>query len=252
VAEEKKSIALPEVKSVKDLGFKHQKFCMIGAAGIGKSEFFAQDPNVLFIDLEGNIKHLEGIYKVEARSWDDLRNIYNLLFHKSQEGNFPYSNIVFDTIDRVCDFAAEEVIENARNFYKNATNPINTIGDVPEGNGWAKWSQSVMGLMNKMQCLPCAITFIGHLKTKTVKEEGRTYDKHTISIAGNLGIQLLAWANHIMYVESYMLGDQLRRRVRTRPSQSIEAKSHGGTIPDNWVWGNSPKENFDYFRKLFV
>ena len=245
-------MSLPTEKSKKNTDFNRQKFCMIGSAGIGKSEFFAQDPNVLFIDLEGNINHLEGIYKMEARSWQDLRDIYGLLVAAKLGGAFPYTNIVFDTIDRVCDLAAEEVIINAREFYKNMNTPINTIGDVPEGNGWAKWSSLVMGLLNKYKDLPCAVSFIGHLKTKQVKASPKNYDKDTISIAGNLGIQLLAWANHIMHVESHIMGDQLKRRVRTRPTQSIEAKSHGGIIPDNWVWESDPKVNYEYFRKLFV
>jgi len=247
----KAGLTLPSAKSKKSTDFKEQKIGMIGAAKIGKSEFFAQDPNVLFIEAEAGLNHLE-VFKMRARSWDDLRSIYGLLLKEKEGGKFPYSMIVIDTIDRVYDFAEEVIIQRGKEFYKSIADDIHTIGDIPNGMGWAKVRELIMSFLNKLEELPCAIAFIGHLAIKKVKEGNREYDKSTINISGKTGLELLAWADHVLHVESSMMGDKMVRRVITRPSQSKEAGSRGAMVPANWVWKDSAKENYDFFRKLFV
>lgn len=224
---------------------------MIGSAGIGKSDFFSQDDKALFIEAEAGLNHLE-VMKMSARCWDDLREIYGLLVKANQNGNFPYSIIVLDTIDRIVDFADDEIVARSREFYKTLADQINTIGDVPNGAGWAKSTNLVMSFLNKLEELPCAIAFIGHVATKKIKEGTREYDKNTINMGGKTGLELLAWCDHVLHVESTMMGDKMIRRVITRPSQSKEAKSRGAIVPDNWVWSNNAKENYENFRKLFT
>lgn len=247
----KSALSLPSQKSKKNTDFKNQKIGMIGAPGIGKSEFFAQEEKVLFIEAESGLNHLE-VMKVPARSWEDLREIYGLLVKATQAGNFPYSLIVLDTIDRIVDFADDEIIARAREFYKTIADQIYTIGDIPNGAGWAKSTNLVMSFLNKLDELPCAVAFIGHLATKKITEGTRQYDKNTINMGGKTGLELLAWCDHVLHVESSMMGDKQVRRVITRPSQSKEAKSRGAIVPDNWVWGTDMKVNYDTFRKLFV
>lgn len=247
----KEALTLPSEKSKKNTDFNSQKLGVIGSAGIGKSEFFAQDPNALFIESEAGLNHLE-VFKMRARCWDDLRQIYGLLIQAKQSGKFPYTIVIVDTIDRVVDFAEEEIMTNAREFYKSIADQINTIGDIPNGMGWTKTKDLVMTFLNKLEELPCAAAFVGHLAQKVIKEGTREYNRATINIAGKLGLELLAWADHILHIESSMIGDKLVRRVISRPSQSKEAKSRGGLVPDNWVWKDNAKENYDYFRKLFV
>ena len=41
-----------------------------------------------------------------------------ILLKKAElDGKFPYSIVVIDTIDRIVDYAEEEIVANARNFY---------------------------------------------------------------------------------------------------------------------------------------
>ena len=244
------SIKLPTEKSTIDLLFKDQKIGIIGSAGIGKSSFFAEDSNALFIEAEAGLNFLK-VFKVPARCWEDLREIYAELKTLEQSGKFPYSIIVVDTIDRIVDFAEEEIVKRAKEFYKTMSNEINTIGDVPNGAGWAKQKDLVMGFLNKLEELPCAIAYIGHLQTKEIKEGVQKYNKDTINIGGKLGLELLAWPDHLLHIKSTMQGEKLIRRIRTKPSQSIEAKSRGGIVQDNWQWSENMAENYQAFRKLF-
>lgn len=245
------AIQLPTQKSAIDLDFKKQKFGMIGASGIGKSNFWAQDEKSFFIDTEGGL-NFETVHKLPARCWDDLREIYALLKSAEQKGDFPYSVVVLDTLDKVVDYAEEEIIQRAREFYTKIADQINTIGDVPNGAGWARTRGLVSNFLDKLSQLPCAIAYIGHLQTKRIEEGVRKYDKHTISLWKGVGEDLLAWPDHLLHVEATLIGDKLKRTVWTKPTQSKECKSRGGVVPDGWTWGNSMKENYDYFRKLFT
>ena len=240
---------LPQQKSKRNLAFSAQKFGIIGASGIGKSNFFAQDPKAFFIEAEAGL-NFEEVFKLPARSWEDLRSIYASLKEAEAKGNFPYSIIVLDTIDRIVDLAENEIIAKAQEFYKRVT--INTIGDIPEGGGWRKTRDLVMNFMNKLEELPCATAYIGHLATKRIEEGMKKYDKHTISLWKGVGSDILAWADHTLHVTATMMGDRLVRAVLTKPTQSIEAKSRGGIVPDGFKWVDDMKINYQEFRKLFT
>ncbi|CAK0755190.1 putative ATP-binding protein [Azospirillaceae bacterium] len=243
-------VQLPSVKSAIDLSFNKQKIGMIGSAGIGKSCFFAQDPNALFLEAEAGLNFLE-VYKVPVRNWQDIRDTYAQLKGLANEGKFPYSIIVLDTIDRICDYAEEEIVTKAREFYTKIADQINTIGDIPNGAGWAKAKDLVMSLLNKLEELPCALAFIGHLQNKEITDGVRKYHKSSINIGGKLGLELLAFPDHLLYVDAQMIGDKLKRTIYTKPTQSREAKSRGGIVKDQWVWLEDMAENYKYFRGLF-
>ena len=249
------TITLPTEKSTIDARFCKQKFAMIGAAGTGKSEFWAQCDKVLFLELEAGLNFLN-VFKVPVRSWDDLREVYGLLTDAAKkkadangELGFPYELVVIDTVDRLVDLASEEVIKQAQEYFKRKE--INTIRDIPEGAGWDTLRKYVNTFLRKMEVLPCAIAYIGHVNNTSVITELGEYHLSTISIGGKLGGDLLAWADHILHVEAVRKGEKLHRLIWTKPTQSKEAKSRGAVIPDGWVWKDDMKENWQYFRKLF-
>jgi hypothetical protein len=241
-------ITLPTKKTEVDNSFKHQRFGMLGLAGIGKSEFWAQDENALFLNTEGGLNALK-VFSISIRSWQDLREAYGALKTSADEGKFPYSIIIIDTIDRLIDYAIEETVARAKEFYKKIE--INNIADIPNGAGWFKEKEMVMNFLTKLEMFPCAIAFIAHMDIKRIKETTGEYDKSTISIGGSLGDDLLAWTDHTMHIESHRIGDRIQRMVYTIPTQSREAKSRGGMIPNAIKWGDSTVENYKAFRALF-
>ncbi len=241
-------VTLPTEKSKINTDFKAQKFAMLGIAGIGKSCFWAQEPKALFIESEAGLNALE-VFKLPIRCWQDLREAYQALKAAADGGSFPYDVIVIDTVDRLVDFAQEEVVSRAKEFYKKLE--VNTIGDIPNGAGWYKQKEMVMGFFNKLELLPCAIAYIAHLDIKRIKETTGEFDKATISIGGQLGDDLLAWSDHTLHIEAHRIGDRLQRVVYTLPTQSREAKSRGSMIPNGTKWGDNMGENYSAFRKLF-
>jgi len=245
------AIVLPTQKSKPNLDFINQKFLTIGASGIGKSNFWAQEDKALFIETEAGL-NFESVMKLPARSWNDIRDIYASLRQAEKDNKFPYSMIVIDTGDRLLDLAEEEIVNRAREFYKSIADQINTIGDIPNGGGWSKTRELMMNFINKMEQLPCALSIISHLSTKRVEEGVRKYDKHTISLWAGMGNDMLAWADHILHVESQIVGDKMQRTVYTIPTQTREAKSRGGVIPNQWKWEADAKVNYAMLRKMFT
>jgi hypothetical protein len=129
---------------------------------------------------------------------------------------------------------------------------INSIGDIPNGAGW-QWATEMIKLsLDKFEKLPACIAYIGHHDMKEVKTATDKYHKSTISIGGKTGQALLAWADHILNIEAVWSGQQLKRIVRTRPTQYMDAKSRGDVVPDGTVWGDDMKVNYDKFRALFT
>lgn len=242
---------LPIEKSKINLDFKSQKIGILGQSGIGKSGFFAREDKAFFIEAEAGL-NFQSVYKMPARCWSDLREIYSALKEAEKGGAFPYTIIVIDTIDKIVDFAEEEIVTRGKEFYSKIANEINTISDLPNGAGWNKTRELVSSFMNKLEQLPCAIAFISHLSIKRIQDGVRTFDKSTISLWAGVGNDMLAWADHILHVDAHMIGDKLVRTVYTKPTQSREAKSRGGVIQDGIKWTEDEKENWNSFRKIFT
>jgi len=241
-------LKLPTTRSEVDTRWVNQKFGMIGSPGIGKSKFWSFC-NGLYLQTEAGLNHLS-VMKMPIRSWEDFKHVYSLLMQSAQAGSFPYDTIIIDTIDKFVDLAQREAIERGMLKFKNID--INTVGDIPNGAGWM-WAQDLVeNALDKLEELPCAIVYIGHLENKEVKEPTRSIHKQTISIGGKMGGMLTSWPDHLMNVTSGYIGNELKRTVRTLPSQTVEAKSRAGIVKDGWVWDKEDKVNWDNFRKLFV
>lgn len=241
------TLTLPTVRSEVDRRWISQKFGMIGPPGIGKSKFWSFC-NGLFIQTESGLNHLK-VMKQPCKSWDEFKEIYSALMFLNQKGSFPYDTIIIDTIDKFVDLAQAEVVERGRAKFKGID--INVIGDIPNGAGWA-WSMDLVeNALAKLDELPCAVAYVGHLEMKEVKEPTRSIHKQTISIGGKMGGMLTAWPDHLLNITNQYVGSESKRVVRTLPTQTIEAKSREGAVPDNWQWEKDDSKNWEKFKALF-
>jgi len=244
---------LPKKKSEINKSFKDQKFLMIGDAGVGKSEFFAQCPTSFFVEAEAGLNFVE-TFKLPTRSWEDTVGILKLLLSE-KEDTFPYELVVVDTIDRIVDHAAEYVIAKMKQAYPNRAEKgeIQGLGDHPrQGVGWFTHRNLVKKFLEKLEEIPCAVAIIGHLEIKKIEEDGGKYDKATISIGGKVGGDILAWSDHTLHVKGVKVGDKTKRTIYTIPTKSREAKSRGGIIKNGWIWSEDRAENYKQLRTLFT
>jgi hypothetical protein len=241
------TIVLPKVKAEPDNRWVSAKFGMIGSAGIGKSEFWSH-ANALYFQCEAGLNHLS-VMKVPITSWEAVREAVGALIQANQKKEFPWDTVVIDTVDKLVDYAQAEAVSRGKEKFKNIE--INTVGDIPNGAGWS-WAQDLVeNLLSKLEELPCAVVYIGHLDNREIKEPTRSIHKQTISIGGKMGGMLVAWADHFLNLEAQLVGGECKRKVRTLPTQTLDAKSRGGIVPDGWILSSNSEENFKKLRSLF-
>ena len=230
-----------------------QRFLMLGQAGIGKSTFWANDPNALFVDTEGNLTHL-AVKRLPVRSWGDMQEVGAMLFEQAAKTGvpFPYSTLVIDTLDRLLAYAEEYVVAHAKEKFSKMADSIDTIGDVPNGGGWADTTKLMVNCLTKLDQLPCALVMVAHVKQDKVEEPLQKYDKETVSLWKGVGAAVLGFSKHTLHLQAYYVGDTLKRFIIAMPSKGVEAKSHGGLVPNKLEW-KTPKlqEEFTQFRGLF-
>jgi hypothetical protein len=242
------AIVLPTVKSEPDNRWISQKIGMIGPAGIGKSEFWSIG-NTLFAQCEAGLNHLK-VMKTVITCWDDFREFVGALIQANVKKEFPWDTVVIDTIDKLVDYAQAEAVARGRAKFKAIE--INTVGDIPNGAGWA-WAQDLVeNGLSKLEELPCAVVFVGHLDNKEIKEPTQSIHKQTISIGGKMGGMLVAWCDHFLNISAQSgQGGEIKRVVRTMPTRTLDAKSRGGMVPDGWVWDAKSEVNYNKLKSLF-
>lgn len=242
-------VILPTKKSEIDNRWIKQKIVMIGAPGCGKSTFPSFNDKTLYLQCEAGLNHLE-VFKTPVTSWAEWEATYAALMQAKIKNELPYDTIVIDTIDKFVDCANTEAIDIGRNKYK--TSEINTVADIPNGAGWGWSTDLVENALSKLEKLDCCLFVIGHLDRKEIKNpNGTATHLQTISIGGKTGRAIMAWADHILNIETKMVGNTMQRVCRTVPTAQVDAKSRGGVIKDGWVWDNTDKVNFDKFKGAF-
>lgn len=256
-----KEIVLPTEATEVGNVWSYQKIGVIGAPGIGKSGIFARGENTLVIQTESGLNHIK-CKKVPCRSWGDWEDIWSSLIKMKNSGKpFPYDTIGLDTCDNFVDFANDEAVSRGQAKYKNAE--INTVGDIPNGAGWAWATDLVKNAFEKLESLGVCVYYVGHLEYKEVKQPNNvSIHKQTISIGGKTGGFLVAWADHLLNIEAKMQGDKIIRKVRTIPTATMDAKSKGAVIPNGFELlspdsltaegiTKSDIDNFQRIRSLF-
>lgn len=242
-------VVLPKVKSEIDNRWIKQKTVIIGAPGCGKSTFPSFGEKTLYLQTEAGLNHLS-VMKISITSWADWEATYTALMQAKIKNELPYDTIVIDTIDKFVDITNQQAIDIGKNKYKNVD--INVIADIPNGAGWGFATDLLENALTKLEKLDCHIMVIGHLERKEIKQpNGVSTHLQTISIGGKTGRAIMSWGDHVLNIETKMVGNVMKRVVRTIPTITVDAKSRGGFIKDGWEWSSIDKENYDKFKSVF-
>lgn len=225
-----------------------QRIVLIGKNGVGKSGLMSHAAAGLYLDSEGNLAHLK-VKRLPCRSTAELRQIIPAL----QEAQpFPYDTIILDTIDKVVESMEADVIAwGAEKFTKV---DVNSIGDIPNGAGYAELGKRMSSMLDVLDALPACIVVVTHPKTiKVESPTAATYDAEGIALYPSVAQRLLGWSHHNLHIQSEWRGDKFCRIVKTQPERGHEGKSHGGIVPHNWAWETADlKAEFTKLRGLFV
>ena len=223
---------------------------MYGQTKIGKTKFLASEEGSFWAMTERGHNHVS-VNGVECHNYDEVMATLNKLIQAKQIVPYPFSLVVLDTFDKFIEFVETAVINWGREKFKNTD--IWSIGDIGQGTGWAERTSKISGLLTKFEELKgyCAVAVIMHEAVDDLEDERGKYKKVTVNIGGKSNKAITGWADHTLAIKSVYVGDKLLRKVKLRPTRTLDAGSRG-VLPEEIAWTDNDKDNYANFRKFFT
>lgn len=232
---------LPKTKS-KVVDYNPSFAIIYGRPKSGKSTLMASLDDNLIIDLEDGYKSLE-VLKIQARSYNDLKEIRSLIIKKGIEegcnrdnGKKPYKFITIDNASRLEEYCLAEAADLYRehtplgkNWGKMKDSAGNTVNDpnadvrtLPQGAGYQYLRMAVSSAIKMFKPLCKTLILIAHVKDKLINKDSQEMSEMAVDLAGKLGDILCGEADAIGYVYrkenktilSFKGGDNIIREAR--------------------------------------
>lgn len=223
------------------------QFTIYGAPGIGKTSFaceFFEDP--LFLAWEDGIKEQEA-YVVPMKTWKDTLDFLKQLRQlKKEEFDFPWKNIVIDTI---------ELMRDACEVYVCKQNGWESPSDGDYGQGWAQVRRELENRIKEMQDLGFGVHYIAHDKTVQIKQKNNVqYDKRTPMIGGSAVSLVVKNPDFVLLFDKEYQGHDenlaVERVIRIDAGELYDSKSRIGGMPEKITCGKSAKETAQIVKDL--
>lgn len=117
--------------------------------------------NSLIIAGEPGYHCLPGVMAQDVTSWSEMRQVYNQL--KKKEVRERFSNIAVDSVDVLSDYCTKYICQQ---------NDIESLGELPYGQGWSKFKKEFTEVFRGLTQLGYGVYFIGHDKRIVNEETG--------------------------------------------------------------------------------
>lgn len=249
---------LPKVKS-KVVDYNPGFMIICGRPKTGKSTLMANLEDNLIIDLEDGYKSLE-VLKIQARTYNDLKEIRGLIIKKAIEdgcnkenGKKPYDYITIDNASRLEEYCLAEAARLYRETPMGKSwgkvkdsagrlidDPNADVRTLPQGSGYTFVRMAVSNAIRMFKPLCNHLILIAHVKDKQINRDGQDVSEIAIDLAGKLGDILCGEADAIGFtyrtgnktILSFKGGDNIIREarplhLRNKEFTVIESDEHG-------------------------
>lgn len=169
-----------------------EKVVIYGVPGVGKSEFAAQFPAPLFIDIEGSTKHMDVARTEKPTSWAHFMEIINEMV-KHPECIAAYQTIIIDSgdwaeqmcIKHICDEHKIKALGGNNDFGHSFNLLVN------------EWSQflTTFDMLNKHR----VVVVHSVKKQTTIPEEHGKFDSYQFDMESKTAPVLEAWADSVLF-----------------------------------------------------
>ncbi len=161
----------------------------------GKTTLLTKLPNCLIIDNEDGTKYLEAL-KVKVNSLREFHEVGQAIVTAGK----PYKYVAIDTISKI-----EDWCENyATDMYKQTPIGKNfknkSVLELPNGGGYLYLRQAFQMMMNFAYTLADNVILIGHLKEKSIDQNGKEVLAKDIDLTGKIRTITCANADAIGYL----------------------------------------------------
>jgi hypothetical protein len=167
------------------------KGIIYGDNGVGKSTFASYADNVLILDLEGNVSHLDAP-RQPIKSYEEFEACLQALL----ETEHGCKNLVVDSLDRLETFA-KDYVERA---YKGNSKSLEYGG---KANKTLNLFPYLIELMDRLRDKKgMNIILLCHDMMRTQQElDMPTYSRRELSLDPKISAQFQNWSNFIFYAE---------------------------------------------------
>jgi hypothetical protein len=253
-------MAIEISKNSNEQTWRGSKILIAGDSGCGKTTLAAQDEKPLFLCFEQGLAQLPVDF-INVRSADDLLETVDYLRDLVKNKKFDYTSVVIDGIDDYLVVIDELVMKWAHSKYKKEVmDDVQGIGDIPQGNGWARQRLYCMYYIKELSYLPCALVVLSHTKSVTLGNGANAYQKIKLNAPSDrLGNAIMGFMDHLIVIRTTVRGNSKVRYLNASDRMDCIGKSRGSDgkepkplVKDGTVLTDVPKENFDKIRSLFV
>lgn len=247
------------MKNNGDATWNNAKILIGGETGTGKTTLCAQDEKPLFLCHEEGLAQLP-VDCVKITSYKILEELIEELKALVHEKKFPYTSIIQDGLDDYLPQVDNMVMEWAKTKYsKEVMDGIQSIGDIPNGTGWARQREYALYYIKQLSMFPCAYIINSHTKQKTVGKGSSAYLKTDLNAPSErLGNAIKGYMDHVIIIRQTERGNKKVRYITTSDRMDCAGKSRGSDglnpkplITDGLVLTDDPKENFIKIRGFF-
>lgn len=190
---------------------------LVGAPKVGKTTFANSFPKNLILAFEQGTNALPMAHVAKIDSWATFKNLLRQL--KKEEVQEKYHTITFDTISLAWDLCEKYICQQ---------NGVETIGQMPYGQGYTKLTQEFSEALRQITLLPYGLVFISHSELGTRKNTHTGEDEEFVRPALNKRPYAIAnrLVDAIIYIDNYFdeEGKSVRRMI-TRETPTIFAGS---------------------------
>lgn len=246
-------VQLPTEKQKTPKEVTRSTILLYGHPKIGKSSFFAQFPDPLFICTERGVDYQE-VFAVYPKDWNEILEVCAALANQHKAGTLPYKYLVIDTLDNAYTYCSDFIVAKAN--MKQSGQKYDDPADLGWGKGFRAVISEMLRVFNKLQTMDIGIGFIAHAKEIVADSETQSgFTRIVPKLSEGVSGALAGFVNVIMIyrVETIKMEDgkvKTVRVLRTRPSTEYIA---GGrlALKDPIVCGDSPEEAFKAFKQAY-
>ena len=196
---------------------------MYGASKSGKTTTASQADGALFLATEPGLNALQA-YQAPIACWDD----FLVACSEIAQGQHSFKTIVVDTIDLAYRFCSEHMLKKYN---------VEHESDLGYGKGYALVNNEFHRVLTKLAHLPYGLVLISHAQEIEIETRTGKYMKTVPTLPDKARKMVLGLVDIILYTDIEVTRDasgqpNVRRVLRTKPTQHYEAGDRTGRLPE--------------------
>lgn len=217
--------ALPTEKTGGATPLEAKTVVLYGPPGVGKSTLANEFPDVLFLDVAGELSDIEA-FKMPIPDWDGFRASCASLIAETPRS---FKVVTIDTADILGAMCSDAVLGKLGVVHES---------DLEWGKGWAAVRKEFLLRVAKLAATPdLGVILISHSKDVEIKTRSESYHRQAPSLTGGVRDACLNMADLVLFID-FDEDDPEERVIYTKPSKYHEAKERGThpRLPSSIKW----------------